>query len=178
MNSRTDRKLRLTTLLNTLSVNEHWQQVGEMQFMDEMREQNARYVRDHAGRFVFSTLNRTVNYWTGAWLKTIPIYPSQRPTILGISSLSLTGLVGLILLFSKGNSWAWMYLGCLMLYPIAYCVTTTQPRFYHAVTPLLVLLSAYATGEVWSTLRSGHHQSNHLGRIDAGLIEQKPAARA
>ena len=40
---------------NTPSVNKHWQEVGEMRFMEEQREQNAQSLAAHFSSFVFDT---------------------------------------------------------------------------------------------------------------------------
>ena len=129
---------------NTPLVNRHWQDVGEMRFMTEEQEENAKFISTHRGRFVFSTLNRVVNYWTGAWLRVIPGYPNNWPVIAATSLLTFAGLFGLWRMAATGHSVAWLYVGCLILYPITYYVTTSQPRFYHALTPLLILGASFA----------------------------------
>lgn len=128
---------------NTPELNRHWQEVGEAQYMAEDRAANAQFVANHPGRFVFSTLNRIINYWTGAWTMPTPESPNQWGAIVGISLLSLLGLLGLKQMFTTGNSAALVYTGCLLIYPVVYYVTTTQPRFYHAVSPLLIQLAAF-----------------------------------
>lgn len=127
---------------NTPSLNQHWQDVGESRFMAEDRESNARFLATHFSRFAFATLNRIVNYWTGAWVKTIVGFPNSWPIILATSALTLVGLIGVWRMFHNGNSAAFMYAGCLLIYPIVYYVTTSQPRFYHTITPLLILSGA------------------------------------
>jgi LPXTG-motif cell wall-anchored protein len=89
------------------------------------------------------TVNRIINYWTGAWTMPTADSPNQWGAIVGISLLSLLGLLGLRQLFTAGNSSALFYTGCLLIYPVVYYVTTTQPRFYHAVSPLLIQLAAF-----------------------------------
>lgn len=127
---------------NTPSLNQHWQEVGESRFMAEDRDSNSRFLAAHFSRFAFATLNRIVNYWTGAWVKTITGFPNRWPVILATSALTLFGFIGVWRMFHSGNSAAFMYAGCLLIYPIVYYVTTSQPRFYHAITPLLILPAA------------------------------------
>jgi hypothetical protein len=135
---------------NTPTVNHHWQDVGEVRFMAEEQEENAKFISSHPGRFAFSTLNRVINYWTGAWIRIIPGYPNSWPVIVATSFLTLAGLFGLWRMAASGLSVAWLYAGCLSIYPITYYVTTSQPRFYHAVTPLLILCASF--GLICSTL--------------------------
>jgi 4-amino-4-deoxy-L-arabinose transferase-like glycosyltransferase len=128
---------------NTPELNRHWQEVGEVRFMAEDREANSLFVSTHAGRFAFATFSRIVNYWTALWLVPTADSPNLWPAIFGTSILSLFGLLGLRQMFSIDNSVAWLYAGCLLIYPMVYYLTTTQPRFYHTISPLLVLLGSF-----------------------------------
>jgi 4-amino-4-deoxy-L-arabinose transferase-like glycosyltransferase len=128
---------------NTPAVNEHWQSVGELRFMAEESAANAEYVHAHTRRFALVTLNRIVNYWTGAWLRTIPGFPNLWTVIAATSLLTLIGFAGIAEMFRSGNPAASMYAGCLFFYPWTYYFTTTQPRFYHAMTPLLIVAGAF-----------------------------------
>jgi 4-amino-4-deoxy-L-arabinose transferase-like glycosyltransferase len=128
---------------NTPSINQHWHDVGESRFMAEERDSNSRFLTTHFSRFAFATVNRIVNYWTGAWVKSIAGFPNSWPIIIPTSTLTLLGLLGIWRMFSSGNSAAFMYAGCLFIYPFAYYLTTSQPRFYHAITPLLILSGSF-----------------------------------
>ena len=128
---------------NTPALNQHWQDVGEERFMTEDRAANSQFIAAHPGRFAFAIFSRIVNYWTAAWIKPTTDPPNQWPVIVGTSILSLLGLLGLRQMFSRGNSVAFVYAGCLLIYPVVYYTTTTQPRFYHTMTPLLILLAAF-----------------------------------
>lgn len=144
---------------NTPSLNLHWNQVGEQRFMEEDRESNSQFVHSHRSRFAFSVLNRFVNYWTGAWLKPISGFPNVFPVICATTLLSALGFLGLWKLRSNGNSAAPIYGGCLAIYPIVYYFTTSQPRFYHAITPLLILLGAYFVIECFKRATERNVQS-------------------
>lgn len=128
---------------NTPALNVHWQQVGEAAYMAEDSAANATYVHDHPGRFVLVTLNRIVNYWTGAWIRTVPGFPNLWGVIAGTCLLTALGFAGIARMFRRGDPSAAMYAGCLFLYPWTYYFTTTQPRFYHAMAPLLILGGAF-----------------------------------
>jgi 4-amino-4-deoxy-L-arabinose transferase-like glycosyltransferase len=128
---------------NTPALNQHWKDVGEARFMAEDRDANSRFLAAHPGRFAFATLSRIVNYWTGAWIMPTADSPNQWPVIVGISIVSLLGLLGILRMFYSGNSAAFMYASCLLIYPLVYYVTTSQPRFYHAITPLLIVPGAF-----------------------------------
>jgi Dolichyl-phosphate-mannose-protein mannosyltransferase len=128
---------------NTPSVNKHWQDVGEMRFMQEEQGENKRFVSDHFGSFAFGTANRIVNYWTGAWIKPMPEDPNLWSIVIPTSLLTLFGLVGLYHMFRYDRAAALMYAGCIFVYPLVYYSTTSQPRFYHPITPLLILSGSF-----------------------------------
>jgi 4-amino-4-deoxy-L-arabinose transferase-like glycosyltransferase len=128
---------------NTPAINKHWQDVGEMRFMEEEREENSKFLAANFNRFIFDTGNRIVNYWTGGWIKPIDGFPNDWLVIVPTSLLTLLGLLGIRQMFQQKNAAALMYAGSLLVYPIVYCVTTSQPRFYHTITPLLVLSGAF-----------------------------------
>jgi 4-amino-4-deoxy-L-arabinose transferase-like glycosyltransferase len=128
---------------NSPQVNRHWQDVGEKRFMAEESDLNSRFLAANRGRFVLATANRIVNYWTAAWITPSADTPSDWRVILGTSFVTLLGLLGLVRMLRVDSSAALMYAGCLFIYPWPYYLTTTQPRFYHAITPLLIVLGAF-----------------------------------
>ena len=101
-----------------------------------------------------------MNYWTGAWLKPISGFPNVVPVICATTLLSALGFLGLWKLRSNGNSAAPIYGGCLTIYPIVYYFTTSQPRFYHAITPLLILLGAYFVMECFNRVTGAQRSIN------------------
>jgi hypothetical protein len=142
---------------NTPSVNRHWQDVGESRFMAEESASNSQFVRTHLDRFALSTINRIVNYWTGAWVRPISGFPNIWTVIVPTTALTLLGLFGVWRMFQDRNSNAIMYAGILFIYPIVYYATTSQPRFYHTVTPLLIISGAFGVldcGKMIATLRA------------------------
>lgn len=126
----------------SVALNMHWGQVGEAQFMKEESELNRKFVSAHPREFVAATLNRIVNYWTGAWLIPTSDYPNQWPVIIGISLLSILGIVGVAQMVMSKNQAGVMYAGCFILYPVVYYLTTSQPRFYHTIAPLVIICGA------------------------------------
>jgi hypothetical protein len=129
---------------NTLSVNRHWQEVGELRFMAEDSAANAQFVRHDLGRFAVDTGNRIVNYWTAAWILPVAGYPNTLSIILPTSALSLLGFLGILQMLGRKKSCALMYAGSLFIYPLVYYLTTSQLRFYHAATPLLIISGAFS----------------------------------
>src|SRR5581483_5034762 len=138
----------------SVALNQQWHDLGEKRFMEEQSALNARYVSAHRRDFAFSVVNRIVNYWTGAWIAPAPDYPNLLGTIAGISLLSLLGFAGVYKMISGGNSVAFIYLGCFALYPVVYYLTTSQPRFYHTIAPLLVISGSFCLVDMVKKLRS------------------------
>lgn len=137
---------------NTLALNQHWQAVGEKRYMEEDSAKNAAFVSAHPGKFVFGTINRIGNYWTGAWIRPTSDFPNSWKVIIPTSLLTLIGLMGLWQMYSIKNSAVFMYAGCLLLYPLVYYLTTSQPRFYHAITPFLILSGSFWFVNLWNRI--------------------------
>jgi hypothetical protein len=127
----------------TPSLNQRWHDLGEVRFMAEESHLNSQFLSAHPRWFAFATLNRIVNYWSGAWITPTEEYPNSWPVIMGTSMLSLLAFLGVYRMFSSGNSAAFLYAGCFFLYPWVYYLTTSQPRFYHSIAPLLILSAAF-----------------------------------
>ena len=160
---------------NTPSVNRHWQEVGEMRFMEEQKEQNAQFLATHFGAFAFDTANRMVNYWSGAWIRPTIDFPNVWSVIIPTSLLTLFGFLGIWQMFRDHNPAAAMYAGCLLIYPVVYYITTSQPRFYHAITPLLILC-----GTFWILNRlnlNGDTISSFDERVDQGELVANLASK-
>lgn len=125
------------------ALNDRWRDLGENRFMAEERALNRKFLETHRGLFVFATLNRTLNYWTGAWLVPTDAYPNRWPVIVLVSGLSIVGLLGVRRMFFMGNDSALLYIGCFLLYPLPYYMTTSQPRFYLNLAVLLISCAAF-----------------------------------
>ncbi|MGB6192156.1 MAG: glycosyltransferase family 39 protein [Terracidiphilus sp.] len=128
---------------NVPAINRHWQQIGEMRFMEEKRAENSEFLHQHFGDFLFDTCNRMVNYWTGAWIRTVPDSPNLWSVIVPTSLLTFFGFLGVWQMLRDRLAAASIFAGCLGVYPIVYYLTTAQPRFYHTVTPFLILSASY-----------------------------------
>jgi 4-amino-4-deoxy-L-arabinose transferase-like glycosyltransferase len=137
---------------NTPSLNVHWQEVGELRYMEEDRDANAQFVSTHPGRFAFATFNRIVNYWTGVWIKPSSDSPNVWSVIIPTTILTLLGWLGLWRMFSVAASEAFLYVSCLFLYPLVYYLTTSQPRFYHAITPFLIVAGSFWVVSFWKRM--------------------------
>ena len=123
-------------------LNQRWHDIGEIGFMKEESVLNSRYLAGERGLFAFSVVNRAVNYWTGFWIMPTADFPNSWLVILGTTLTSLLGLLGVRRMLYDKNPAGLMYAGCLLVYPVLYYLTTSQPRFYHAITPLLLVPAA------------------------------------
>jgi 4-amino-4-deoxy-L-arabinose transferase-like glycosyltransferase len=129
-------------------LNQHWHDLGEKLFMAEESKLNSKFVSAYPRQFAFATLNRAVNYWTGSWVVPTADYPNSWPVIIGISTLSLLGFVGVYRMLSNGNSAAFVYALCFAVYPLVYYLTTSQPRFYHTIAPLIIASGAFGLVDI------------------------------
>ena len=126
----------------SVALNMRWRELGEARFMAEESELNRKFLSTHPRDFIVATLSRVVNYWTGAWIVPTSDYPNHWPVTIGISLLSILGFLGAAQMVMSNNSAGAMYAGCFALYPVVYYLTTSQPRFYHAIAPLVIISGA------------------------------------
>lgn len=139
----------------SVSANLRWAEIGEARFMAELGERNREFVSRHPKQFLFGIMNRVVNYWTGAWIAPTRESPDQWPIILCIGGLSLFGMLGVVGMIRAGVPGGGTFAGCLALYPMVYYLTTSQPRFYHTIAPLLIIAGA----RFWTEKFRKHAQS-------------------
>jgi hypothetical protein len=146
----------------SLELNQRWQEVGEKRFMAEESDLNSKFVSAHPRLFAFYTLNRIVNYWTGGWIAPTKEYPNSLSAIAGISGLSLLAFLGVYRMFTGGNSAAPMFAGCFIIYPCVYYITTSQPRFYHSIAPMLILCGAFCLVDLKNKIAISRRAQDHV----------------
>ena len=130
--------------------------------MEEDRESNSQFVHSHRGRFAFSVLNRIVNYWTGAWVRPISGFPECSSGHLCYHAFVRARISWLVEIVFKRQFCCTHLWGLLAIYPIVYYFTTSQPRFYHAITPLLILLGAYFVIECFKRVNGTRGSINSI----------------
>jgi dolichyl-phosphate-mannose-protein mannosyltransferase len=121
-------------------------QLGETAYMHEKYQKAILFIRTHPQLVAKLILARVVATWLGtqhpfndfagadSWL--------PRAVFL-LNGLFLLGTIaGIILLYSRGNRFAFPLAAAPVLFPLVYYVTHTSLRYRHPLDPILVLLTA------------------------------------
>jgi 4-amino-4-deoxy-L-arabinose transferase-like glycosyltransferase len=121
-----------------------FQELGEIGYMDEKRQQVRAFIRDNPGRFVRFTLERAAYFW---------IAPPQATYVGGYDlrfSRHVNFLLGAALAFAglwltiRNRKRGWFLLACLLLiYPLPYYLVNPFPRYKHPIEPEMLLLIVY-----------------------------------
>ena len=121
-----------------------FQELGEVGFMDEKRQQLLQYIRRNPGRFLWFTVERAAYFW---------IAPPQATFVGGYDlrfSRHFNFFLGAAL--ASAGLWltirrrkpGWFLLSCLLLiYPLPYYLVTPFPRYKHPIEPVMLLLIVY-----------------------------------
>ncbi|MBS1850252.1 MAG: glycosyltransferase family 39 protein [Acidobacteria bacterium] len=121
-----------------------FQELGEIGFMQEKKQQLETFLREHPERFVRFTLERALYFWVGTPQLTLVgsynfLYFRHMTFFLG----SAFALAGLWLSLRRRIRGVFL-LGCLLLvYPLPYYLVNPFPRYKHPIEPVMLLLIVY-----------------------------------
>ncbi|MGA8152273.1 MAG: glycosyltransferase family 39 protein [Terriglobales bacterium] len=129
---------------NDLTAMLHFQELGEVRFMDEKRQQVQQFIRQNPDKFLWFTVERAVYFW---------IAPPQATIIAGYDlrlSRHVNFFLGAALAFAglcltiRNRKPGWFLLGCfLLIYPLPYYLVNPFPRYKHPIEPEMLLLIVY-----------------------------------
>jgi 4-amino-4-deoxy-L-arabinose transferase-like glycosyltransferase len=129
---------------NNLEAMRRFQQLGELGFMDEKRQEVREFVREHPGRFLWFTVERAAYFW---------IAPPQATILAGYDlmiSRHINFLLGAVLAFAglwltiRNRKGAGFLLACfLLIYPLPYYLVMPFVRYKHPIEPEMIMLVCY-----------------------------------
>ncbi|MGA7380092.1 MAG: hypothetical protein WBX03_04520, partial [Terriglobales bacterium] len=125
-----------------------FQELGEINFMDEKKVEVRQFIHEHPGRFLWFTLKRAAYFW---------IAPPQA-TIVGGYDLMISRHVNFLLaaFFAFAGLWltlrdrvrGGLLLACfLLIYPLPYYLVNPFPRYKHPIEPVMLMLIVYLFSE-------------------------------
>lgn len=123
------------------------QQLGEVPFMEEKKQEFLQFVKQYPGEFVARSVRRFFHYWTSAWdlrPSSLAAKPFETANIPFSTLVSLLGLMGLWQVWKRDRMMALPYALFLAVYPLVFYATHVSYRYRHPVDPLLVVLAAAA----------------------------------
>jgi 4-amino-4-deoxy-L-arabinose transferase-like glycosyltransferase len=121
-----------------------FQELGELGFMTEKRQEVHEFVREHPGRFLWFTAERAVYFW---------IAPPQATILAGYDlmiSRHTNFLLGAVLAFAglwltiRNRIRGAFLLACfLLIYPLPYYLVMPFVRYKHPIEPEMIMLIVY-----------------------------------
>src|ERR1700722_4423242 len=121
-----------------------FQELGELGFMAEKRQQVRQFIREHPGRFLRFTLERAVYFWIAPPQATIvagyDLMISRHTNFLLAAALAFAGLWLTIRNQKRG---AFLLACFLLIYPLPYYLVMPFVRYKHPIEPEMIMLIVY-----------------------------------
>jgi 4-amino-4-deoxy-L-arabinose transferase-like glycosyltransferase len=121
-----------------------FQELGELGFMAEKRQEVGRFIREHPERFLWFTVERAVYFWIAPPQATIlagyDLVISRHTNFLLAAVLAFAGLWLTIRDRKRG---AFLLACFLLIYPLPYYLVNPFPRYKHPIEPEMVMLIVY-----------------------------------
>ena len=142
--------------------------MGELAYMNLKSQQANAYIHDHPAWYAWMSLRRAVYIWTGYWsfnrdyLALEPMDPANIPFA---TTLTLLGLLGLLLAWRDTPFEAIRYGGVLFLFPLMYYFSHPEPYQLRAVDPILVILGICAILKLRAPVRVRAEQAVGLEAV-------------
>jgi hypothetical protein len=121
-----------------------FQELGELGFMAEKRDEVRHFIREHPGRFLKFTVERAVYFW---------IAPPQAAILAGYDLMisrhtnfllgAVFAFAGLWLTIRNRKHGAFLLACFLLIYPLPYYLVNPFPRYKHPIEPEMILLIVY-----------------------------------
>lgn len=130
-----------------------FQDLGEIRFMEEKRQQFHEFVREHPGDFLRFTFYRALYFWIGTPQADIvagyDLMIARHVMFFLLVALAFAGLWLTLRNKKKGG----FLLACfLLIYPLPYYLVNPFPRYKHAIEPEMILLAVYL---LWEASKTG-----------------------
>jgi 4-amino-4-deoxy-L-arabinose transferase-like glycosyltransferase len=122
---------------------EKYSRQGELAYIADKKQIAEQFIREHPATFVLVTLKRIVYFWSGSpeEPRVHPTDPRFRTALLFTTAFfSFWGGVRMI---RRGVAGAYLFLSVLLLYPLVFYITHTNPRYRHPIEPIMTVLIAY-----------------------------------
>jgi hypothetical protein len=132
--------------------------MGEIAYMEEKRQNAIRYILTHPGREAELMAGRFVSLWAGGATSPVKDFIANRSLwfryVLVFNILSACGaLLGIVALIRMGSPFAFPTAVFPLVFPWAYYMTLSFPRYRHPIDPVVMLLTAVTLWQVAVRLR-------------------------
>jgi hypothetical protein len=125
-----------------------FQELGEIRFMDEKRQEVHEFIRANPGLFVRFCLERVWYFWAAPPQATIvggyDLWVARHVEFL---LAALFAFAGMVLVFFRRNRYRWLLAPFLLIYPLPYYMVNPFPRYKHPIEPVMLMLIIYVLWE-------------------------------
>jgi hypothetical protein len=128
-----------------------YKELGEVQFCRARFEVAKSWVKSNPNDFARLTLQRAADFWDGRELNYEPLNEPWSPWMVALTSaIAWSGMFTLLWCQERAR---FLLLGLMLIYPMPYYITYTNPRYRHAIEPEMVLMSAYLVWTAWQKVQ-------------------------
>jgi 4-amino-4-deoxy-L-arabinose transferase-like glycosyltransferase len=125
-----------------------FQELGEIGFMEEKRQQFREFVREHPEEFLRFTLSRLLYFWIGTpQADVVAGYDLMIARHLMFILPAALAFAGLWLTLRNKKRGGFLLATFLLIYPLPYYLVNPFPRYKHAIEPEMILLAVYLLWE-------------------------------
>jgi hypothetical protein len=129
-----------------------YQRVGELAYVAQHKKEAVAFVRRYPGEFVALTQTRVTAFWFATYLKYVD--PSDAPPRWLYLVTSGLALAGVLLWLTRRPYGAGLLVAAVATYPIPYYLTFAQPRYRHALEPIIMLAIGYLLVAIHGDIRA------------------------
>ncbi len=121
-----------------------FQELGELGFMAEKKEQVRQFIREHPGRFLEFTLERAAYFWIAPPQATIVAgYDLMISRHVNFALAAAFAFAGLWLTLRNRTPGGFLLACFLLIYPLPYYLVNPFVRYKHPIEPEMILLAVY-----------------------------------
>jgi hypothetical protein len=124
-----------------------FKQIGELQYMEEKKQQAFTFIKSHPGWFARQTARRFLYIWTGFWsfsARYLADEPLDPPNVFFCTALTTMMLLGLRRASRHLDLAVTMpYVLVLVSFPLIYYVTHPEVYYRRQIDPMILVLAVY-----------------------------------
>jgi hypothetical protein len=127
-----------------------YSRMGEPAYMQEKQHEAVQFMVSHPRDTMRFFWRRFADNWLGTWDPIQDVWHTlgwdTKTTLVCNISISLLGLIGVLLLLRQKNPYAFPIAMFPLIFPIVYYITHSSIRYRHPVDPVMAVLTAVALG--------------------------------
>lgn len=125
-----------------------FQELGEIRFMDEKKQELHEFIRKHPVELVWFTAERVWYFWAAPPQATIVAgYDLWIARHVEFLLAALFAFAGLALMFVRKNRYRWLLAPFLLVYPLPYYLVNPFPKYKAPIEPVMLMLIVYVLWE-------------------------------